>query len=82
MTPINTIFLCSPLLLRPEIALYVAENGRIPNDKMSSTVSACMYCGPISESINLGATIRAAISGAVRLNPILAPIIEKSIFVV
>ena len=77
--PITIIFLCSLLLLKPDIALNVIEKGKIPIARISNTVSPVTYWAPIIERMNLGATTKAEIIGAVKLSAILIPVDDKSL---
>ena len=73
-------FFGSSLKLNFDIAFIIIENGKIAIERTTNVVSPDMYCVPMIESINVGDVISAAISGAVKLIPILVVTVDKSTF--
>src|SRR5690348_11276320 len=76
--PSDMSFFDLPKLLNIDIVFSDIQEGKMPIERTSNIVCADTYCGPIIESITLGATIRVAINGAVKLKPILRLPDDKS----
>src|SRR5215211_1650441 len=79
ITPIAIIFLCSSELLNLDIAFITTAVGSIAIDRTNRIVCAVAYSIPIMARILAGATMSAAIRGAVRLKPILRLPDDKSV---
>ena len=73
-------FLYLSRLLNFEIAFITIEEGKIPMERIINIISADTYSAPIIESMYLGATISTAISGEIKLKPILKLPEDKSTF--
>lgn len=80
MDPIDTIFLELLRLFNFEIAFITTAEGKIPIERINSIFSADMYCVPIIESTNCGATMSTTIKGTIKLRPILKLPEDKSVF--
>jgi hypothetical protein len=80
MDPIDTIFLGLLRLFNFEIAFITIAEGKMPIERISSIFSADIYCVPIIESMNWGATMSTTIKGTIKLKPILKLPEDKSVF--
>jgi hypothetical protein len=62
------------------MAFIIIENGKIAIERTTNINAPDKYSVPKIESINFGDDISAAISGAVKLIPILVVTVDKSTF--